>query len=76
MLKMGHAHQSQNELVQKLQDKAQKTRKLEETCRNQERVIQRMEQLMQKSQPGKKGAYTQFASSLIGLLLIRRSVSL
>ena len=45
-LKLSHAHQSQQDLVQKLQDKAAKVRRLEEACKKQEKVIEKMERLI------------------------------
>ncbi|KAI8793726.1 coiled-coil domain-containing protein 33 [Biomphalaria glabrata] len=47
-LKMSHAHASQQELLQRLQDKVQKLRKVEETCRKQEKVIEKLESVLYK----------------------------
>ncbi|GFO32174.1 coiled-coil domain-containing protein 33-like [Plakobranchus ocellatus] len=47
-LRMSHAHASQQELLQRLQDKVQKLRKLEDTCRKQEKVIEKMEAVLHR----------------------------
>jgi ribosome-binding protein aMBF1 (putative translation factor) len=45
---MSHAHASQQELLQRLQDKVNKVRRLEETCKKQEKVIEKMEKILEK----------------------------
>ena len=45
---MNSAHASQQELLLRLQEKARKLAKLEEACRKQERVIERLEKLVNK----------------------------
>lgn len=47
-LRMSHAHASQQELLQRLQEKINKVRRLEETCKKQERVIEKMERILEK----------------------------
>ncbi|KAK7506446.1 hypothetical protein BaRGS_00002558 [Batillaria attramentaria] len=47
-LRMSHAHASQQELLQRLQEKVNKVRRLEETCRKQEKVIEKMEKIIEK----------------------------
>ncbi len=47
-LRMSHAHMSQNELLQKLQDRAVKVKRLEDACRKQEKVIEKMEKILNK----------------------------
>jgi len=43
---MSQAHVSQNEILHKLQNKAQKVKKLEEACKKQEKVIEKLERLL------------------------------
>ena len=50
---MSEAHVSQNEILHKLQNKAQKVKKLEEACKKQEKVIDKLERLL--SQRSSKG---------------------
>ncbi|KAK2174425.1 hypothetical protein NP493_804g01027 [Ridgeia piscesae] len=45
LLKMADAHQAQNGLMQRLQTKAAKLKSLEEACKKQEKVIEKLEQL-------------------------------
>ncbi|KAK2143413.1 hypothetical protein LSH36_843g00070 [Paralvinella palmiformis] len=45
-LRMSQAHVSQNEILHKLQNKAQKVKKLEEACKKQEKVIEKLERLL------------------------------
>ena len=45
---MSQAHTSQNELLQKLQEKQTKQKRLEDTVKKQERVIEKLEKLVQK----------------------------
>ncbi|KAK7113750.1 coiled-coil domain-containing protein 33-like [Littorina saxatilis] len=47
-LRMSHAHASQQELLQRLQEKVNKVRRLEETCRKQEKVIEKLERIVDK----------------------------
>ena len=47
-LRMSHAHASQQELLQRLQEKVNKVRRLEETCCKQEKVIEKMERILEK----------------------------
>ena len=58
---ISHAHKSQNELIQKLQRKADKSKLLEDQIRKQERIITKMEGLLAKSgsKPGMYGAALQ-----------------
>ncbi|CAL1535913.1 unnamed protein product [Lymnaea stagnalis] len=65
-LKMSHAHASQQELLQRLQDKVQKVRKLEETCRKQEKVIEKLEGVLykMKGKSNKDGAMNDVNSAL------------
>lgn len=65
-LKMTHAHASQQELLQRLQDKVQKLRKLEETCRKQEKVIEKLEGVLyrMKGKSNKDGAMNDVNSAL------------
>lgn len=52
---MNRAHTSQQDLLHKLQERAARVKKLEEACRQQEKVIERMERILQSSkQPGPK----------------------
>lgn len=45
---MSHAHASQQELLQRLQEKVNKVRQLEDTCKKQEKVIEKMERILEK----------------------------
>ncbi|XP_025091003.1 coiled-coil domain-containing protein 33-like isoform X2 [Pomacea canaliculata] len=47
-LRMSHAHASQQELLQRLQEKVNKVRQLEDTCKKQEKVIEKMERILEK----------------------------
>ncbi|ESO87132.1 hypothetical protein LOTGIDRAFT_210495 [Lottia gigantea] len=47
-LKLHHAHTGQQELLQKLQSKAQLIKKLEDTIRKQERVIDKLERALDR----------------------------
>ena len=49
-LKMSSAHASQNELLQKLQEKATKQKRLEDTVKKQEKVIEKLERRLNKEQ--------------------------
>ncbi|BFZ18023.1 hypothetical protein BsWGS_21062 [Bradybaena similaris] len=58
-LRMTHSHASQQELLQRLQDKVQRVRKLEETCKKQEKVIEKLEAVLNKFKDragGQKGS--------------------
>ncbi|XP_012936367.1 coiled-coil domain-containing protein 33, partial [Aplysia californica] len=66
-LKMSHAHASQQELLQRLQDKVQKVRKLEETCKKQEKVIIKLENVLYKlkgKSTGKESALAEANAAL------------
>ena len=54
--RISHAHESQNELLQHLQRKAQKVKRLEEACKKQEQVIEKLEELLKKTASGAKGS--------------------
>ena len=59
-LRMSHAHASQQELLQRLQEKVNKVRRLEETCCKQEKVIEKMERILEKQRnksSSAKGTY-------------------
>lgn len=60
---MKKSHASLQILIQKLQDKLKKMKKLEEACKKQENVIQQMEKVLaqsrsrSKTQKGIKGSF-------------------
>ena len=45
-LKIQQAHSTQQSLIQKLQERLKKMKKLEETCKQQEDMIQKMESVI------------------------------
>ena len=65
-LRMSHAHASQQELLQRLQEKVNKVRRLEETCRKQEKVIEKMERILEKQRDKSSSAK---GTSLMAALL-------
>lgn len=52
-LKVKDAHLSQQSLMLKFQEKARKVNDLEEACRKQEKVIEKMEKLLQRQKDHK-----------------------
>ena len=58
------AHQSAQELVQKLQSKVDKIRRLTETCQQQEKIIEKMERIISNPKKNaKKGNWWLFKST-------------
>ena len=73
---MSHAHASQQELLQRLQDKVQKLRKLEDTCRKQEKVIEKMEAVLQRLRKEKnKGEGPKCVDTSFIMVLVSISVN-
>lgn len=52
---MSQAHKAQQSVLQKLQERQVKVRKLEDACRKQEEVIEKMEKLLNQSSKTSKG---------------------
>lgn len=48
MIKLNHAHSSQQEIIQKLQEKTKKAKKMEDALREQEKVIERLEKVLDR----------------------------
>ena len=57
LLRLSVAHEGQQDMLHKLQDKASKVRKLEEVCRKQEKVIEKMEKLLNGKQTPNRGKF-------------------
>ena len=52
---MSNAHASQNELLQKLQEKQSKQKRLEDTVKKQEKVIEKLERRQAKQPDYRQG---------------------
>ena len=63
-LQLSTAHTEQQGLLQKLQERQLKVRKLEEACRKQEKVIEKMERLLQQGVKS-KGKVCKIVSKLL-----------
>ncbi|KAL5256122.1 hypothetical protein ACHWQZ_G011361 [Mnemiopsis leidyi] len=59
------AHTSQNQLLQKLQDKVKVTRVLEKTCKDQEKVIEQLEGMLQGAHMQQKRVTFQDRSAIL-----------
>ena len=58
---MSNAHASQNELLQKLQEKASKQKRLEDTVKKQEKVIEKLEKRLNKQPDYRHGKISLFS---------------
>ena len=56
-------HEGQQDAMQRLQERAGRVRKLEEVCRKQEKVIERMERLLNEKRPSSQGGTLRKAHS-------------
>ncbi len=58
LMKLSVAHEGQQELLQRLQSKNLKLKKMEEACKKQEQVIEKMEELLSNKPQQNKGQRT------------------